>query len=236
MKKQNGHHQGNIDSFGKERAQAYDQSNRHLEPINSNLHYLIEILLNGLAPNSKILCVGVGTGSEIIALSKAFPSFSFVAVDSSESMLQVCQDRLLDLGLSHRCQLVHGFVQNIPEDEYFDAALCLLVLHHTSESERQGIVAGISKRLKPKAYFITSELSIDFTDRTARDEMENWKSLSRKAGTPEEKIQLLPEMMKQHLSIMSPSEVGNLLEKNGFEAVIQFFQSFLVHAWYARKS
>lgn len=236
MQKQNGHHQGNFDSFGKERAQTYDQSNRHLELINSNLHYLIEILLNGLPQDSRILCLGVGTGSEIIALAKAFPSFTFVGVDPSESMLQVCRDRFHSLGLNHRCQLVHGFVQNIHLDEQFDAALCLLVLHHTSESERKSIVVEISKRLKPKAYFITSELSVDFADKTSKELMENWKSLSRKAGTPEEKIQLLPEMMKQHLSIVPPSEVENLLERNGFETAIQFFQSFLIRAWYARKS
>ena len=63
-----------IDSFGKERAKAYDQSNSFMAPIYENLHYLITVILSELVPHSKILCVGVGTGTEIIKLAEAFPS------------------------------------------------------------------------------------------------------------------------------------------------------------------
>jgi tRNA (cmo5U34)-methyltransferase len=70
-----------LDHFGEDRARSYDQNNRHLAPILENLHYLIEILLSDLDPRARILCVGAGTGTEMIALGHAFPSFSFVAVD-----------------------------------------------------------------------------------------------------------------------------------------------------------
>ena len=94
------------DSFGKDHAHNYDQNNTYLAPINAALHYLIEILLSDLKSQSKILCVGAGTGTEIIALATAFPTFTFVAVDPSEAMLEVCRDRLQSLGLADRCEFV----------------------------------------------------------------------------------------------------------------------------------
>lgn len=223
------------DAFGKDHARNYDQNNTHLAPINANLHYLIEILLSDLKSKSRILCIGAGTGAEIIALAAAFPTFTFVAVEPSKAMLEVCQERIQSLGLADRCQFVNGFIQDVPEGESFDAALCLLVLHHTSEEERRDIVSGVAKRLKERGYFISSELSADLSANTAENVMENWKSLMRRAGISEEKIQLMPAMMKQHLGIMSPSDYEDLLKKNSFELPIQFFQSFLIRAWYAQK-
>lgn len=223
-------------SFDKEHARSYNQNNTHLAPVNANLHYLIEILLTDLRPESKILCVGAGTGTEIISLAKVFPKFTFVAVDPSEAMLEVCRERIEGLGLSARCKFINGVVHDVPEEESFDAALCLLVLHHTSEEERRAIISGIAKRLKDKGHFISSELSADLSANTVENVMENWKSLMRKAGIPEEKIQQLPQMMKRHLGIMSPSDYESLLRKNGFKMPIQFFQSFLIRAWHARKT
>jgi tRNA (cmo5U34)-methyltransferase len=231
----NKHPQPHIHSFGEEHARSYDQNNSYLTPINANLHYLIEILLTDLKSESKILCVGAGTGTEIIALARAFPKFTFVAVDPSGAMLNVCRERIENLGMSDRCQFVTGVVDDVPEIEKFDAVLCLLVLHHTSEYERQGIVSGIAKRLKENGYFISSELSADLAASTAGNVMKNWKFLSRRAGISEEKIQILPETMNRNLGIMSPFDYENLLRKNGFDLPVQFFQSFMIRAWYAQK-
>ncbi|MEK6580337.1 MAG: methyltransferase domain-containing protein, partial [Bdellovibrionota bacterium] len=223
------------DSFGKDRAKFYDQDNSYLAPIYENLHYLIKIVLGDFATQSKILCVGVGTGTEIIKLAEAFPGFTFVAVDPSESMLEVCRDRLQKLNLLDRCKLIHGSVQGLSEGGDFDATLCLLVLHHTSEEDRKKIVAGIAERLKPTGYFIIAELSYDLYSRTSESIMKNWNSLARIAATPDEKIQILPESMREHLSIQAPSDIENMLVTNGFSTPTQFFQSLLIRAWYAQK-
>lgn len=224
-----------LDSFGKDRAKFYDQNNIHLMPIFENLYYLIKILLSEISPNSKILCVGVGTGNEIIELAEAFPKFTFVAVDPSISMLEACQDKLQRLNLLDRCKLIHGYIEDVPETHEFDAALCLLVLHHVSLEDRIKIIAGISKRLKSAGYFIFAEISIDFSTSTFEDIIEKWKSLIRISGSPEEKIQNLPSMMKEHLSIQAPLEVERMLVTCGFSIYVQFFQALLIRAWYARK-
>ncbi|MNJ94900.1 ubiquinone/menaquinone biosynthesis methyltransferase [compost metagenome] len=229
------HDHSKLDAFGKDRAKSYDQSNTFMAPINANLHHLIKIILSELAPHSKILCVGAGTGTEIIELAEAFPQFTFVAVEPSASMLEVCREKLQKLNLLDRCKLIHGYVQDLPGEDEFDAALCLLVLHHTSKDERPKIIAAIARLLKPQGSFITAELSYDSSSRTSDDMMKKWQVMSRRSGSPEEKVQSLPKMMKEHLSIQSPSEVESMLETNGFATPLQFFQSLLVRAWCAQK-
>lgn len=229
------HEHSKLDSFGKDRAKFYDQNNGHLVPINENLHYLIKILLSDLAPNSKILCVGAGTGSELVKLAEAFPKFTFVAVEPSESMLEVCRDKLQKLNLLDRCKLICGYVGDVPETNDFDAALCLLVLHHTSLEDRTKIVSGVSKRLRHAGYFICAEISYDSSSSLFGGLMEKWKALIRRSGSPEEKIQDLPKMMREHLFVQTPSEVEDMLVTNGFSNPIQFFQALLIRAWYAQK-
>lgn len=224
-----------LDSFGKDRAKFYDQSNSHLVPILANLHYLIKIVLSELPPDSKILCVGAGTGSEIIELAEAFPKFTFLAVEPSESMLEVCREKLQKLNLIDRCDLICGNIEDIPDTSEYNAALCLLVLHHTSIEDRTRIVAGISKRLKNLGYFICAEISYDPSSVVFADIVEKWKSLIRKSGAPEDKIQNLPKMMIEHLFVQTPSEVEHMLITNSFLAPIQFFQSLLIRAWYSQK-
>jgi tRNA (cmo5U34)-methyltransferase len=228
-------HDAKLDAFGEDRARGYDDQNRYLRPITASLHYLIEILLSGAGPRSKILCVGAGTGAEIIALATAFPESTFVAVDPSAAMLEVCRDRLQDLGLADRCHLIPGLVHEAPATEDFDAAICLLVLHHASETERRDIISGVASRLRPGGHFITSELSHDLSSPTADDALEMWESLSRRGGIPEAAFEHPPAMHEEKLPILAPSEVEGLLQDHGFTAPIQFFQAFLIRAWYTRK-
>lgn len=224
-----------LDTFGKDRAKSYDKNNAHLVPIFENLHYLIKILLSEIAPNSKILCIGVGTGNELIELAEAFPKFTFVAVDPSISMLEVCQEKLQSLNLLDRCKLIHGYIEDVPETHEFGAAICLLVLHHTSLEDRAKIISGVFKRLTASGYFICAEISFDFSSSTFEDIIEKWKSMIRKSGSPEDKVQSLPRMMKEHLFIQAPAEVESMLVTSGFSVCIQFFQALLIRAWYARK-
>ena len=97
------HDHTKIDSFGKERAESYDESISHLIPINENLLYLMKLILDDCPPNANLLCIGAGTGNEIIQLAQAFPQFNFTAVEPSASMLEVCTRKLEKLNLLNRC-------------------------------------------------------------------------------------------------------------------------------------
>lgn len=80
--------------FSKEASQSYDERNSKLAPISDSMHFLIRLVLKDLPSRSRILCVGVGTGAEILSLSKAFPEWTFFGLDPSAEMLEVCTERL----------------------------------------------------------------------------------------------------------------------------------------------
>lgn len=60
--------------FGRDVADAYDARNNALAPISNNLHFLLRLVLADLPVDARVLCVGVGTGAEILSLASAFPA------------------------------------------------------------------------------------------------------------------------------------------------------------------
>ena len=149
------------DFFTKDASRAYDARNRKLSPISENLHFLVALALQDLTPAAHVLCVGVGTGAEILHLAKAYPGWTFVGADPSVSMLEVCCERLQEAGLSDRCELIHGHVQDLPEQEAFDAALSVLVAHFVRREERLDFFQSMVRRLRPGGSLVNAEISCD---------------------------------------------------------------------------
>lgn len=93
-----------IDHFT-DAARVYDERNRQLAPIADNMHFLIRLILKNAPMRARVLCVGVGTGAEILSLSKSFPEWTFVGVDPSTGMLDVYPS---DRGRRKRVQRLRG--------------------------------------------------------------------------------------------------------------------------------
>ncbi len=222
--------------FDKRASESYDERAKRTGSINDNVHFLIRLILTDLSPEANILCVGVGTGTEILELAQAYPNWRFKGVDPSASMLDVCRDRLQKQGLLTRCELFHGYLSDFPETEEFDAVICLLVTHFIKDSEkRQELFNGIAKRLKPNGYLINSEIGYDMSSPHFPDLLEKWKAMQRCAGAAEEKVTNILKTLREDLSILAPSSTEDFLRKSGFSMPIQFFQSLLIRAWYSQK-
>ena len=58
--------------FDEERAATYDERFSKLAPLRDTLHLLTRLILADLPVNSRILCIGVGTGLELIYLALEF--------------------------------------------------------------------------------------------------------------------------------------------------------------------
>ncbi len=93
----------NNDFFNEEMAQNYDHRNSKLGPIKDSLHFIMNLIIKDLPRKSKVLCVGAGTGAEILSMAQAFPDWTFVALEPSESMLRVCEKRMNEAGLWGFC-------------------------------------------------------------------------------------------------------------------------------------
>ena len=55
--------------FNREIAEAYDRRNSALAPISDALHFLMRLVLADLPIDARVLCVGMGTGAEILSLA-----------------------------------------------------------------------------------------------------------------------------------------------------------------------
>jgi tRNA (cmo5U34)-methyltransferase len=129
------------DFFTDELARKYDDRNSRLAPISECLHFLSRLILEDHPARSKVLSVGVGTGADILALAETFPGWSFVAVEPSLSMLNVCRERMESVGLLDRCEFIHGLADDLPSEPEFDVATALFVGHFVKREVRSSFYA-----------------------------------------------------------------------------------------------
>ncbi len=213
-------------------ASAYDQKNQPLSAIADTLHFLIRLILQRAPARARVLCVGVGTGAEILSLARSFPEWRFVGVDPAEGMLEVCNERLGQAGVQDRCELIHGYVQDVPEGEAFDVVLSLLVAHFVARDERPGFYRDIWRCLKEDGYFVTAEVSYDLKTDAFPLMLENWRAVQSLMGANVESLENLPTVLQEQLAVISPEETESLLKQSGFDLPVQFFQAFMISGWY----
>jgi len=223
------------DPFGKEGAHLYDERNRPLASIAKCLHFLIQLVLRDLPDQAHVLCVGVGTGADMLSLAKAFPAWTFVGVDPSSAMLDVCREKLRDAGVSDRCHLVHGDVHDLASDQAFDVALSILVAHFVAREDRVPFYKGMCDRLHNNGTLVTAEISFDLDSAAFPEMLKNWEGVQSLMGATPESLATLPRQLKEMLTVISPTETEHLLRQSGIQDPVRFFQAFMVCGWHGKK-
>jgi len=218
--------------FNQELADAYDRRNSALAPVSDSLHFLLRLVLTGLPVDARVLCVGVGTGTEILSLASAYPGWSFVGVDPSEEMLAVGRHRLEQAGLLHRCELLQGYAQDAPHDE-FDAAVSLLVAHFVKREDRRAFYSAIFDRLKSGGHFASAEISGDLDAPEFPEMLEDWKRIQVLMDATPESLAKLGDMMRDVLGVITPADTEILWKAAGFPKPVAFFQAFMIRGWHA---
>ena len=218
--------------FDRDVADAYDRRNNALAPISNNLHFLLRLVLADLPFDARVLCVGVGTGAEILSLATAYPGWSFVGVDPSAEMLAVGRRRLEQAGVIQRCELVQGYVEDAPR-EAFDAVVSLLVAHFIKGEGRSEFYAAIYDRLRAGGRFASAEISGDLDAPEFPAMLENWKQVQTLMGATPQSLAKLDGMMREALGILPPEETQALWRAAGFAMPIPFFQAFMIRGWHA---
>ena len=217
-------------------ASTYAANAQKMESINANLHFLTHLVLQNLPADAHILCVGVGTGTEILRAAAAFPGWRFTGVEPAPAMLEACRENISKAGISARCTLYEGYLSDIKESERFDAVLCILVTHFIKDiGEREQMFKAMKERLKPKGYLVHAEISYDLSSPKFPNMLESWKAMHRLSGASEEKLSQISETLKRDLAVLPPETTETLLKKVGFAQPIQFFQSLMIHGWYSQR-
>lgn len=220
--------------FSQEMAENYDRRNSGLKPISDCLHFLMRLVLDDLPRQSRILCIGVGTGAEILSLAVEHPEWSFVGVDPAPEMIGVARRRLNQAGLLDRCELVEGYVEDI-SDRDFDAAVSLLVAHFVPIGNRSSFYRAIHDRLRPDGHFVSAEISSDLDGPEFADMLQDWKKVQALMGATDEALASLEETLRNVLSVVPPAGTYTMWQEAGFSQPTPFFQAFMVKGWHARR-
>ncbi len=209
----------------------YEHGPRRFVPGLDALHRMTGLLLAERAPqNAKVLVLGAGGGLELLALSEAFPDWSFVGVDPSMEMLRLAANRLG----SHaaRAELIEGYIDDAP-DGPFDAATCLLTLHFLDAAQRERTVREIRRRLKPGSAFVAAHGSLP----QEPDERELWSSryaaYAIASGADVDQANKGRAAVNASRNMFSPEQDEAILRRAGFEDATLFFAAFTWRGWIA---
>jgi tRNA (cmo5U34)-methyltransferase len=224
-----------VEFFTEGVAQAYDEKNSKLFPISNCVHFLMGLILKDLPARSRILCVGVGTGAEILSLSRSFPEWTFVALDPSLAMLDVCRERIEGAGVADRCEFVHGYVQDLPDQAIFDAVLSVFVAHFVAGDQRPHFFRHMTNRLRNDGYLINVEISFDLDSVEFPSMLRNWETVQTMMGATPDSLASLPKQLKEVLTVIPPTETEALIRESGIGCPVRFFQAFMLHGWYGKK-
>lgn len=222
--------------FGPEHAAQYDKQFAKLAPMRDALHLIVGAIFSQLPAGARILCVGAGTGLEVAYLAEKFPLWRFTAVDPSGPMLDVCRRRTQELGISSRCEFHEGYIDSLPLGEPFDAATSLLVSQFILAKEnRIHFFRNIAERLKPGGLLANADLASDITSDLYESLLAVWLRLMKGADISPEMIENFRTAYSRDVALLPADEVSGIIQSGGFEMPVLFFQSVLIHAWYAKK-
>lgn len=224
-----------IANFDKQAA-SYDDQWKRLAPLNGALHLLMRAVFSELPVDAHVLCVGAGTGAELVYLASEFPHWRFTAVEPSATMLDVCKQRAEERGFASRCLFHRGYLDSLPASNAFDAATCLLVSQFMLDREaRSGFFREIAQRLKPGAILVSSDLASDVRSTAYESRLGVWWQMMKTADVPPDGIDRLRQAYERDVAVLPPEDVEAVIAAGGFENPVRFFQAVLIHAWYSTK-
>lgn len=223
--------------FDQQVASNYDRQWAKLAPLRDALHLLIGAIFSDLPEDARVLCVGAGTGAEILYLAQRFPRWTFTAVEPSAPMLEVCRRNAQEHGLASRCVFHQGYLDSLPAAAPFDAATSLLVSQFVLEREpRVGFFRAIAQRLRPGGLLASADLASDLNSPVYPRLLDVWLQVMKAADVPPERLERLREVYGRDVAVLPQADIAALLESGGFEHPTLFFQGALIHAWYARRA
>jgi len=226
-----------IQAIFDQQAATYDRQWAKLAPVREALNLLTAAVLSELPHNARILCVGAGTGAEMLYLAQRFPQWKFTAVEPSAAMLSVCRRRAEEAGIVSRCEFHCGYLDSLPASEGFDAATSILVSQFIlDKASRIDFFKTIASRLKPGGMLVSADLAADISSDAYHSLLEVWLRMMTAADVTEEIRERMRATYGRDVAVLPPEDIASLIEAGGFKAPVLIHQAGLIHGWYASRT
>jgi tRNA (cmo5U34)-methyltransferase len=223
--------------FDQSVAARYDQGIRLSCPSYDALHQMIAPWLALLPGDASFLSAGAGTGAEIVALARRFPSWRFAGVDVSADMLDECRRRIGEADIRNPVDLFNGCVEDYRAPAPFDAASSIFVAHFIKGRERKlAYFRAIAANLKAGGVFVLADL---FGDQRAPDFvrlLRGWLISYMSQGIGAENLARDIAHIFKNVAFMPEGDLLALLQEAGFVDPLRFYQAFVFGGWVTTKA
>ncbi|NDY57818.1 class I SAM-dependent methyltransferase [Desulfovibrio sulfodismutans] len=218
--------------FDKSLSEKYDRRIRMFCPSYDALHRMILPWFQGLPKDALFLSSGAGTGAEIMSLGKMFPSWRFVAVDSSSNMINACQDNAAEARLNERVTFFNGRLQDCKLSTPCDAASSIFVSHFIKCREgKLSYFRSISANLKIGGVLVFADLFGDKTSPEFATLMDVWLRSYALHGVSDEELIRDRNHVYSDVDFITEKELILMLAEAGFATPIRFYQTYLFGGW-----
>lgn len=212
-------------------ALAYGAKIRARVPGYEAMHEVIAAaLLAALPAQARLLVVGAGDGEDLLALARAAPNWTFVALDPEADMIALARQRAEQAGVAARVSFHSGYTADL-DDAGFDAATAILVGHFlTDDGPRGGLLADIAAKLKPGGVLASADLMADIAPPDA------YRAWLLAAGLDLAMLAKAEQRMAQEFHPVSEPRLAELLKEAGFGGPRRLYQALGYGAYLATRS
>ena len=187
-------------------------------------------------PNMTVLDLGCSTGTSLIEINKILKDLpiDFIAVDNSEFMLKICQQKLQAYNLLNCVTLVKSNLE-----DYVISNTNVVLLNYTLQfvapDHRLGILKRIHSGLTSPGYLILSE-KVNHKDQHLGDLLTDLHlDFKRAKGYSELEIAQKRDALENRLIPLNLEDNIKLLYQAGFQAVELVYKAFNFTTLLARK-
>lgn len=200
-----------------------------LSPISANLYFLLDSILINLPKSSRVLCVGAGTGKELIHLAKKFPTCYFTIVEPSEVMLNICRESVINEGFESQCTFHGNYLESLDKKIKYDVATSFLVSQFIlEEKDRIEFFRQIACRLNKDGILVNTDLCYDTNSKEFDKALELWQRIMTGNNTSLDELKAVKKNYEKNVSIVPQKKLFSIINSAGFDETVAFFQASLI--------